>query len=88
MDELLHLAAKGGDIDGQVLAYLELAQVCSKKSIHISQFKASNVTAVVTNFIPVSFFFCSSTMPSNYQLGVSITSALIIIASAASFPKT
>lgn len=28
VDELLQLAVKGGDIDGQVLAYLELAQVC------------------------------------------------------------
>ncbi len=28
MDELLQLAVRGGDIDGQVLAYLELAQVC------------------------------------------------------------
>lgn len=27
-DELLQLAVKGGDIDGQVLAYLEVAQVC------------------------------------------------------------
>lgn len=26
-DELLQLAVKGGDIDGQVLAYLEVAQV-------------------------------------------------------------
>lgn len=34
------------------------------------------------------FSLCSSTMPSNYQLGVSTTSALIITASAASFPKT
>lgn len=29
MEELLALAVKGVDIDGQVLAYLELAQVCS-----------------------------------------------------------
>lgn len=29
MDELLQLAVKGVDIDGQVLAYLELAQVCA-----------------------------------------------------------
>lgn len=29
VDELLQLAVKGVDIDGQVLAYLELAQVCS-----------------------------------------------------------
>lgn len=28
VDELLQLAVKGVDIDGQVLAYLELAQVC------------------------------------------------------------
>lgn len=28
VDELLQLAVKGFDIDGQVLAYLELAQVC------------------------------------------------------------
>lgn len=27
VDELLHLAVKGVDMDGQVLAYLELAQV-------------------------------------------------------------
>lgn len=33
VDELLQLAVKGGDIDGQVLAYLELAQVCLLKNI-------------------------------------------------------
>lgn len=32
-DELLQLAVKGGDIDGQVLAYLEVAQVCPDTDI-------------------------------------------------------
>ena len=32
VDELLHLAVNGTDIDGQVLAYLELAQVCGAKN--------------------------------------------------------
>ena len=32
VDELLLLAVKGTDIDGQVLAYLELAQVCVAKN--------------------------------------------------------
>jgi hypothetical protein len=32
VDELLQLAVKGTDIDGQVLAYLELAQVCLAKN--------------------------------------------------------
>lgn len=33
VDDLLQLAVKGVDIDGQVLAYLELAQVCSSGMI-------------------------------------------------------
>uniref|UniRef100_A0A8C3ANR5 Rho-related BTB domain-containing protein 1 n=1 Tax=Cyclopterus lumpus TaxID=8103 RepID=A0A8C3ANR5_CYCLU len=33
VDELLQLAAKGGDIDGQVLAYLELAQFHNAKQL-------------------------------------------------------
>lgn len=36
VDELLQLAVKGGDIDGQVLAYLELAQVCLLKGVSLS----------------------------------------------------
>lgn len=35
VDELLQLAVKGGDIDGQVLAYLELAQVCPCKIVSV-----------------------------------------------------
>lgn len=36
VDELLQLAVKGVDIDGQVLAYLELAQVCPLKMSNVS----------------------------------------------------
>lgn len=36
VDELLQLAVKGGDIDGQVLAYLELAQVCLLRGVSSS----------------------------------------------------
>lgn len=39
-------------------------------------------------FLKATLIFCSSTMPSSSQLGVSITSAPIITASAASFLKT
>lgn len=35
VDELLQLAVKGGDIDGQVLAYLELAQVGLLKGVSL-----------------------------------------------------
>lgn len=35
VDELLQSAVKGGDIDGQVLAYLELAQVCPCKIVSV-----------------------------------------------------
>lgn len=38
VDELLQLAVKGGDIDGQVLAYLELSQVCLLNDVLVSRF--------------------------------------------------
>lgn len=41
-----------------------------------------------SSFLKATVIFCSSTMPSSSQLGVSITSAPIITASAASFLKT
>lgn len=54
--------------------------------IHLSC--SFTVMTPITSLFCFVFFFCSSTMPSNSQLGVSITSALIITASAANFPKT
>lgn len=93
VDELLQLAVKGGDIDGQVLAYLELAQVqyVPRHSHSFVIFKwliPSRILEMIHLSSLPCVFLCSSTMPSSYQLGVSITSAQIIIASAASFPRT
>lgn len=91
VDELLQLAVKGGDIDGQVLAYLELAQVCLLNDVPSSldslDFRNWRLE-LCSSTLKATVLFCSSTMPSSCQLGVSITSAPIITASAASFLKT
>lgn len=42
-NELLQLAVKGGDIDGQVLAYLDVAQVCPDTDIKYYYWKILKV---------------------------------------------
>lgn len=52
-DELLQLAVKGGDIDGQVLAYLEVAQVCPEAHVYhltIGEFSAHPLFCIHVQF--------------------------------------